>query len=203
MADSEKVILIHDFTFKSQALVLWPDYLPSLVCSFLPVMTEGQFLLTGGPIHVNFPSGLTLEEVQRKNPLVVRGGRYRPPDCEARHRTAIIIPHRHREHHLKFLLYYLHPFLQRQQLQYGIYIIHQVKHTQQSQTLSRKEESKSRIRDWSDIMLLVNIDFTFGWNIRFVGHSHLSSSLFSLWYSLQFRLDEERPLVVSHWICML
>uniref|UniRef100_A0A3B4B504 Beta-1,4-galactosyltransferase n=1 Tax=Periophthalmus magnuspinnatus TaxID=409849 RepID=A0A3B4B504_9GOBI len=63
--------------------------------------------------------------VQRKNPLVVRGGRYRPPDCEARHRTAIIIPHRHREHHLKFLLYYLHPFLQRQQVTYGIYVIHQ------------------------------------------------------------------------------
>ncbi|XP_019948844.2 beta-1,4-galactosyltransferase 3 [Paralichthys olivaceus] len=81
--------------------------------------------LIGGPIHVNFPSGLSLAEVERKNPLVVRGGRYRPPDCEARHRTAIIIPHRHREHHLKFLLYYLHPFLQRQQLNYGIYIIHQ------------------------------------------------------------------------------
>ncbi|KAG7242802.1 hypothetical protein INR49_018449, partial [Caranx melampygus] len=79
----------------------------------------------GGPIHVSFPSGLTLAEVQRKNPLVVRGGRYRPPDCEARHRTAIVIPHRHREHHLRFLLYYLHPFLQRQQLNYGIYVIHQ------------------------------------------------------------------------------
>uniref|UniRef100_A0A3Q3A3M9 Beta-1,4-galactosyltransferase n=1 Tax=Kryptolebias marmoratus TaxID=37003 RepID=A0A3Q3A3M9_KRYMA len=68
---------------------------------------------------------LTLAEVQRKNPLVIRGGRYRPPDCEARHKTAIIIPHRNREHHLKFLLYYLHPFLQRQQLSYSIYVIHQ------------------------------------------------------------------------------
>jgi len=76
---------------------------------------------------VSFPSGLTLAQVRRKNPLVVRGGRYRPPGCESRHRTAIIIPHRHREHHLKFLLYYLHPFLQRQQLSYGIYIIHQVR----------------------------------------------------------------------------
>ncbi len=95
-------------------------------------MTADQFLLTGGPIHVTFPSGLTLAEVQRKNPLVVRGGRYRPPDCVARHKTAIIIPHRHREHHLRFLLYYLHPFLQRQQLNYGIYIIHQVKHSARS-----------------------------------------------------------------------
>uniref|UniRef100_A0A672MIR2 Beta-1,4-galactosyltransferase n=1 Tax=Sinocyclocheilus grahami TaxID=75366 RepID=A0A672MIR2_SINGR len=84
-----------------------------------------QSPLIGGPIHVTFPSGLTLAEVERKNPLVVRGGRYRPPNCEARHRTAIIIPHRNREHHLKVLLYYLHPFLQRQQLNYGIYVIHQ------------------------------------------------------------------------------
>lgn len=81
--------------------------------------------LTGGPIHVSFPSGLTMAQIERKNPLVVRGGRYRPPDCEARHRTAIIIPHRNRENHLKYLLYYLHPFLQRQQLNYAIYVIHQ------------------------------------------------------------------------------
>ncbi len=85
------------------------------------------FLYSGGPIHVTFPSGLTLAEVERKNPLVVRGGRYRPPNCEARHRTAIIIPHRNREQHLKFFLYYLHPFLQRQQLNYGIYVIQQVR----------------------------------------------------------------------------
>lgn len=94
---------------------------------FFPTEITHHFVFAGGPIHVTFPSGLTLKEVQRKNPLVVRGGRYRPPDCEARHRTAIVIPHRHREQHFKFLLYYLHPFLQRQQLQYGIYIIHQVK----------------------------------------------------------------------------
>lgn len=82
--------------------------------------------LTGGPIHISLPSRLTLAHVKRKNPLVVRGGRYRPPDCEAQHRTAIVIPHRNREQHLKYLLYYLHPFLQRQQLSYGIYVIHQV-----------------------------------------------------------------------------
>ena len=111
------------------------------------VMTPDRFLLTGGPIHVSFPSGLTLAEVHRKNPLVVRGGRYRPSDCEARHRTAIIIPHRHREHHLKFLLYYLHPFLQRQQLSYGIYVIHQVKLTQPSDILFSEGSFKGWIRD--------------------------------------------------------
>lgn len=75
-------------------------------------------------------------------------------------------------------------------------------HTAKSSIIT-KGRVKGRMRDWSDIVLLVNIDFTFGWNIRFVGYSHLSSSLYCLWYSLQFRLDEERPLVGHHRICML
>ncbi|XP_061905538.1 beta-1,4-galactosyltransferase 3-like [Entelurus aequoreus] len=81
--------------------------------------------LIGGAINVSFPSELTLDQVEQKYPHVELGGRYRPHDCQARHRTAIIIPHRDREHHLKILLYYLHPFLQRQQLEYSIYVIHQ------------------------------------------------------------------------------
>ncbi|XP_044138253.1 beta-1,4-galactosyltransferase 3-like [Bufo gargarizans] len=79
----------------------------------------------GGPIRVQLPEILSLEDVVQKNPYVTKGGRYKPPDCESRHKTAIIIPHRNREQHLKYLLYHLHPFLQRQQLNYGIYIIHQ------------------------------------------------------------------------------
>ncbi|MBN3306208.1 B4GT3 galactosyltransferase, partial [Amia calva] len=97
---------------------------PSAKEEDLPFCPEKSPFISG-PFRVTFPPGLTLEEVQRKNPLVVKGGRYRPPNCVSQHRTAVIIPHRNREHHLKYLLYYLHPFLQRQQLNYGIYIIHQ------------------------------------------------------------------------------
>ncbi|KAM6434768.1 beta-1,4-galactosyltransferase 3 [Liasis olivaceus] len=78
-----------------------------------------------GPLTVSFSQVPTLEKIQEKNPAVELGGRYRPFNCESRSRTAIIIPHRNRETHLRHLLYYLHPFLQRQQLQYGIYIVHQ------------------------------------------------------------------------------
>nr|XP_057909970.1 beta-1,4-galactosyltransferase 3-like [Doryrhamphus excisus] len=83
------------------------------------------FPLIGTQINISFPLELTLAQVQEKNPLVVRGGGYRPLDCKAHQRTAIIIPHRAREQHLRFLLHYLHPFLQRQQLSYRIYVIHQ------------------------------------------------------------------------------
>ncbi|KAJ1070489.1 hypothetical protein K5549_003468 [Capra hircus] len=77
-----------------------------------------------GQTKLMFKPDLTLEEVQAKNPKVHRG-RYRPEECRALQRVAILIPHRHREKHLLYLLEHLHPFLQRQQLDYGIYVIHQ------------------------------------------------------------------------------
>lgn len=67
-----------------------------------------------------------MEEVQTENPQVYRG-RYQPEECKALQKVAILIPHRNREKHLMYLLEHLHPFLQRQQLEYGIYIIHQVR----------------------------------------------------------------------------
>uniref|UniRef100_A0ABK0M5H4 Beta-1,4-galactosyltransferase n=1 Tax=Rattus norvegicus TaxID=10116 RepID=A0ABK0M5H4_RAT len=78
----------------------------------------------GGQNKLVFKPDLTLEEVQAKNPKVSRG-RYRPEECKALQRVAVLIPHRNREKHLIYLLEHLHPFLQRQQLDYGIYVIHQ------------------------------------------------------------------------------
>ncbi|KAM5281840.1 beta-1,4-galactosyltransferase 4 [Ctenodactylus gundi] len=77
-----------------------------------------------GQSKLIFKPDLTLEEVQAKNPGVSRG-RYHPKECRALQRVAILIPHRNREKHLLYLLEHLHPFLQRQQLEYGIYVIHQ------------------------------------------------------------------------------
>lgn len=77
-------------------------------------------------MFVSFSPVPSLAEILERNPRVEPGGRYRPPSCEPHSRTAIIVPHRAREPHLRLLLYHLHPFLQRQQLAYGIYVIHQV-----------------------------------------------------------------------------
>lgn len=82
-------------------------------------------LIAGGQSKLIFKPDLTLEEVQAENPRVSRG-RCHPEGCKALQRVAILIPHRNREKHLIYLLEHLHPFLQRQQLDYGIYIIHQV-----------------------------------------------------------------------------
>lgn len=69
---------------------------------------------------------MSMERVQRENPDVREGGKYVPPDCQPRQKVAILIPFRHREHHLRYWLHYLHPILRRQKVAYGIYIINQV-----------------------------------------------------------------------------
>ncbi|XP_053308210.1 beta-1,4-galactosyltransferase 3-like [Spea bombifrons] len=113
----------------------------------------------GGPIRVNLPENLALEDVIHKNPFVTKGGRYRPPDCESNHKTAVIIPHRNREQHLKYLLYYLHPFLQRQQLNYGIYIIHQAGNStfNRAKLLNVGFKEAMKDEDW-DCMFFHDVD---------------------------------------------
>lgn len=76
-----------------------------------------------GPVKVTIPENLTLEVLVRKNPLVEPGGRYWPPDCWPRHHTAVVVPYRGPARHLQPLLLHLHPFLQRQQLRYAIYVV--------------------------------------------------------------------------------
>ncbi|NWS51217.1 B4GT4 galactosyltransferase, partial [Chunga burmeisteri] len=77
-----------------------------------------------GASKLTFKESLTLGEVEKENPQVAEG-RYHPTECSALQHVAILIPHRNREKHLLYLLEHLHPFLQRQQLDYGIYVIHQ------------------------------------------------------------------------------
>ncbi|XP_078723708.1 beta-1,4-galactosyltransferase 2-like [Lampetra fluviatilis] len=59
------------------------------------------------------------------NPKVQEGGRFRPANCISKQKVAIIIPFRHRDEHLKHWLYYLHPTLQQQTIEYGIYVVNQ------------------------------------------------------------------------------
>uniref|UniRef100_A0A3B5QPM2 Beta-1,4-galactosyltransferase n=1 Tax=Xiphophorus maculatus TaxID=8083 RepID=A0A3B5QPM2_XIPMA len=78
-----------------------------------------------GPLRVEFNIPVSLEQIKRDNPNILPGGRFRPKDCVALQKVAVIIPFRKRDEHLKFWLYYLHPVLQRQQLDYGVYVINQ------------------------------------------------------------------------------
>lgn len=78
-------------------------------------------------MRVEFNIAVNLENIKLDNPNLQPGGRFKPKDCEALQKVAIIIPFRKRDEHLKYWLHYLHPVLQRQQLDYGVYVINQVK----------------------------------------------------------------------------
>ncbi|XP_026184838.1 beta-1,4-galactosyltransferase 4 [Mastacembelus armatus] len=80
--------------------------------------------LLKGAVKLSFESSLKLKDVETENKGVTEG-ECEPVDCKARQSVAILIPHRNRERHLLYLLHHLHPFLQRQQLHYAIYVIQQ------------------------------------------------------------------------------
>ncbi|XP_072944608.1 beta-1,4-N-acetylgalactosaminyltransferase bre-4 [Epargyreus clarus] len=77
-----------------------------------------------GPIPVN-KTDLDLDWVEKKYPEVQKGGMYSPPNCTARHKVAIIVPFRDRQQHLAIFLNHMHPFLMKQQIEYGIFIVEQ------------------------------------------------------------------------------
>ncbi|XP_055340470.1 beta-1,4-galactosyltransferase 4-like isoform X2 [Paramacrobiotus metropolitanus] len=65
-------------------------------------------------------------EILTDNPHVQRGGHWRPTHCvqRGRRRLAVIVAYRNRAEHL-LLLNTLHPFLQRQQLDYTLFVVEQ------------------------------------------------------------------------------
>ena len=54
------------------------------------------------------------------------GGEWKPADCVARYRMAVIIPFRDRDYNLKALLRHLIPILRRQYIHFRIFVVEQV-----------------------------------------------------------------------------
>lgn len=82
-------------------------------------------LLPDGPYEVD-PTYEPLTSVEQKlAPKLQPGGQYRPRECRARDRVAIVVPYRDREQHLPVFLKNLHPFLMKQQIEYGVFIVEQ------------------------------------------------------------------------------
>ncbi|XP_066990438.1 beta-1,4-N-acetylgalactosaminyltransferase bre-4-like [Macrobrachium rosenbergii] len=67
----------------------------------------------------------SIEEIEKAHPELELGGRFRPAECRSRHRVAIIVPYRDRALHLPVLLSHINPMLQRQQIEYTIYVVEQ------------------------------------------------------------------------------
>jgi hypothetical protein len=120
---------------KTRAKSKYQDFDASLVpdegifSSIMKVFGINQCPVTppdlAGPIEVD-TSPEYLESVEKRLATkVLAGGRYKPEECRARDRVAIVIPFRDRKQHLPILLKNLHPFLMKQQINYGIFLIEQ------------------------------------------------------------------------------
>ena len=93
------------------------------------INTSFDFItFTAGELGID-KNPLSWETLEKKYHSKIHKGRYSPEHCIARQRVAILIPIRDRESHLRVFLNHIHPILMRQQLEYGIYVVEQVKHT--------------------------------------------------------------------------
>ncbi|XP_054721966.1 beta-1,4-N-acetylgalactosaminyltransferase bre-4-like [Uloborus diversus] len=81
-----------------------------------------QYLSPVGRLKV-LTDAPSFEELEKMFSNLDPGGRYKPPTCTSRSKIALIIPYRDRETHLRMFLHNMHPMLQRQMLDYGIYVI--------------------------------------------------------------------------------
>lgn len=73
-------------------------------------------------------------EEHLSNSTIQFGGHWSPSHCTARFRVAIIIPYRNREMQLRIFLNVMHPFLQKQQLDYQIFLIEPVRRKTKTKT---------------------------------------------------------------------
>ncbi|XP_046553680.1 beta-1,4-N-acetylgalactosaminyltransferase bre-4-like [Haliotis rubra] len=88
------------------------------LCPLIPSNLEGPVA-----VDKNVYSNRNIEAL---NSAVKVGGRWWPETCTSRHHVAIIIPFRDRPSHLKIFMTNIHHFLQRQELDYGIFVVEPV-----------------------------------------------------------------------------
>ncbi|XP_056415870.1 beta-1,4-galactosyltransferase 3-like [Hyla sarda] len=145
-----------------------------------------------GPLTITFNKPRSLKSIQLKNRYVTSGGYFSPRHCFGRYRTAVIIPHRNRESHLRTLLYYLHPFLQRQQLHYAIFVVHQAGNAtfNRAKLLNVGVREALRYDDW-DCIILHDVDLVpeNDCNLYICDEDypkHLSSAMDKFQYSLPY-----------------
>lgn len=85
-------------------------------CPLIPSGLVGKFKVDKTP--------QTLKAIEKKYETM-KNGKYKPKNCTARQKVAILIPFRDRESHLRIFLNHMHAFLMKQQLEYGIYVVEQ------------------------------------------------------------------------------
>jgi len=88
------------------------------------------YTFTDGHVKINKTVPISFERIfedihHSDNDGLKKGGNFKPIGCRSNCSTAIIIPYKNREAQLKVFLKHMHPILQRQQIDYRIFVIEQ------------------------------------------------------------------------------
>ncbi|CAF1499466.1 unnamed protein product, partial [Adineta ricciae] len=116
---SERLLLNQNYKrFNKQQKSADKNYtLPRVPCPLLPPKLVGRVTAD------LFSYEMHEVEEHLANSSIQLGGHWSPPHCTAHYRVAIIIPYRNRDMQLRIFLNFMHPFLQKQQIDYQIYLI--------------------------------------------------------------------------------
>lgn len=107
---------------ESQSCPLTSPLLSKTAClyiNYLDLIVSSTIFLVGWTNISNW-----MEDCDKQK-LVELGGSYKPVDCNPNQAIALVVPYRNRDHQLNIFLCYIHPFLQRQQLDYTIFVVEQ------------------------------------------------------------------------------
>uniref|UniRef100_A0A6A7G142 Beta-1,4-N-acetylgalactosaminyltransferase n=1 Tax=Hirondellea gigas TaxID=1518452 RepID=A0A6A7G142_9CRUS len=109
---------------KQEKLISVNKYVKATSDSCLPTCPVTPRNLRGREVvRLSASESEVLEMVMSKN--ISAGGSWAPRHCIARYSVLIIVPVRDREHQVWTFLAHLHPFLQRQELDYSVLIVEQ------------------------------------------------------------------------------
>ncbi|CAF2490639.1 unnamed protein product [Rotaria sp. Silwood2] len=108
------------------------EKLESLNVSFVKDIDQKQMIVQCPILPMNLVGRIEadlfsyeMEEIEKhyENSSIKLGGHWSPSHCTSRYRVAIIIPYRDRDMQLRIFLNFMHSFLQKQQLDYQIFLI--------------------------------------------------------------------------------
>jgi hypothetical protein len=100
-----------------------------------------------------------------------KGGKWSPKECRTKSRVALIIPYRNREENLVAFLRHLHSFLNRQMIDYGIFLVEPVNNLTFNRGILMNigfiESLKLNNNDW-DCFIFHDVDMVRNFCMNFV-----------------------------------
>ncbi len=129
--NSERISQKNDDRFEK----IYQTFLHSFIQNYLSISENRSISLNycppvppdlQGPLLIGVvPENFSITTNSSYHSDIEIGGSYHPKTCLARHKVAIIVPYRDRWDILKHFLFHTHQILQRQQLDYRIYVCEQ------------------------------------------------------------------------------